>query len=373
MLGRLCKANRVKIANYRANTANRALRRTMATFPPFFGIEFPVVPETELGHLLHAVELLRTANLMARLRVGRRAPRLGWRLCTAHGQPLPIGQGVGKALLAEGLFDGPPDAQWVLSQHAGDAPALRQMLVRQGPLRHHLTMALDEGQRVLTQGNGAWLAAGTGRLNGHCVALPWYWATAFHRDHPDIGLAPGTSACVSGPWLSAALPQDTGELLLALVDLIWDHHLHQSLAAALRPDAARQRAAQEALLARHVPTTRESALARAIEHLEKHMDQPYALDALAAAAAVSPRTLLRHFQQSLGHSPLDHLHRLRCDRARLLLEITLESVPSIAGACGYDDPAAFRRIFTRYVGLTPTAYRQRHSLRAPRQRWRVAL
>jgi transcriptional regulator GlxA family with amidase domain len=36
----------------------------------------------------------------------------------------------------------------------------------------------------------------------------------------------------------------------------------------------------------------------------------------------------------VGHSPLDHLHRLRCARARVLLEITLESVPSVALACG---------------------------------------
>ena len=101
------------------------------------------------------------------------------------------------------------------------------------------------------------------------------------------------------------------------------------------------------------------------------MDRPYALDAVAQAAAVSPRTLLRHFRQVLGHSPLDHLHRLRCERARWLLETTLEGIPAIAQSCGYADPAAFRRIFTRVVGLSPSAYRQRHALRAPRQRWRV--
>ena len=38
------------------------------------------------------------------------------------------------------------------------------------------------------------------------------------------------------------------------------------------------------------------------------------------------------------------LHRLRCARARVLLEITLESVPSVALACGYEDASAFRRV-----------------------------
>ena len=53
--------------------------------------------------------------------------------------------------------------------------------------------------------------------------------------------------------------------------------------------------------------------------------------------------------------------------------MTLESVPSIAVACGYADPAAFRRIFVRYTGMAPGEYRKRHALRAPRRRWRVDL
>lgn len=362
-----------KIAKLQANTANVFFVPPMALAPPFLGIEFPVLPDTALGHALHVVELLRAANLMARLRLGRRAPRLGWRLCDGGGTPLPVAAGPCQAVLAEGAFVGPAGAVWVVSQHTADVPSLRQQVARHAALRRHLAVALDQGQRVLTQGNGAWWAAGSGRLGGRHVALPWYWAAAFHRDHPDIALAAGTGVCVDGPWLSAALPQDTGELVLALVAQLWPHDLHDALAAVLRPDAARQKAAQEALQAQHVPTTRDSALVRAIEHLEKHMDRPYALGTLAAAAAVSPRTLLRHFKEAFGHSPLDHLHRLRCDRARLLLEITLESVPSIALSCGYADPAAFRRVFVRHVGVTPAAYRQRHSLRAPRQRWRVAL
>lgn len=368
MLGVRWLTRKGKIAKRQAEIAKPSMPP-----PRLFGIDFPVLPTTAMGHVLHAIELLRAANLIARLRVGRTAPRLGWRLCDAHGRPLPLADGPCQPMLNEGMFEGPPQAQWVLSQHTADVPSLRQAVARHGPLRRHLAVALDQGQRVLTLGNGAWLAAASGRLGGHRVALPWYWAAAFHRDHPEMALAAGTGVCVDRAWYSAALPHDTGELLLALLHDIWQPDLQDALASVLRPDAARHKAALEALPTRHVPTTRDSALARAIEHLEKHVDRPYALDAVAQAAAVSPRTLLRHFQQALGHSPLDHLHRLRCERARLLLEITLEGIPAIAQSCGYADPAAFRRIFTRHVGLTPQVYRERHTLRAPRQRWRVSV
>ncbi|MBP6900025.1 MAG: helix-turn-helix domain-containing protein [Burkholderiaceae bacterium] len=341
--------------------------------PRPFGIDFPVVPTTAMGHVLQAMELMRAAGLVARLRLGRGAPRLGWRLCDAKGQALPVTAGPVQALLDEGRFDGPAQAQWVLSQHAPDVPTLRQAVQRQRALLQHMAVVLDQGQRVLTLGNGAWLAAGSGRLAQRRVALPWYWAAAFHRDHPDIQVADGTGVCVDGPWLSAALPCDIGELLLALLAQLWDRPLHDAMASVLRPDAARQKAALEALDTQHVPTTRDSALAKAIKYLEQHVEQPYSLDAVSRAASVSARTLLRHFQEALGHSPLDHLHRLRCDRARLLLEITLQSIPAIAQSCGYADPAAFRRVFSRHVGLTPQDYRDGHTLRAPRKRWRVAV
>ena len=215
--------------------ANKQAEIAITTMPPprLLGIDFPVLPTTAMGHVLHAIELLRAANLIARLRVGRTAPRLGWRLCDAQGQPMPVTQGPCQPMLSEGVFEGPPQAQWVLSQHTAEVPTLRQTVARHGSLRRHLAVAIDQGQRVLTLGNGAWWAAGSGRLSGHRVALPWYWAAAFHRDHPDVVIVAGTEVCVDGPWFSAALPQDTGELVLALVAQCWDHDLHAALASVL--------------------------------------------------------------------------------------------------------------------------------------------
>ncbi|VEB42565.1 L-rhamnose operon transcriptional activator rhaR [Chromobacterium violaceum] len=70
-------------------------------------------------------------------------------------------------------------------------------------------------------------------------------------------------------------------------------------------------------------------------------------------------------------TPLDYLHKLRVERAKLLLEVTTLDLAGIMEQCGYDDPSAFRRLFRRQTGLTPTAYRRAYALRASRQRWRA--
>ena len=348
---------------------------------PVFRVDIPLLPESAVGSALQFVDLLRGANILAGLRLGALAPRLAWRLLDAQGRPLPPLAGPLAAYTpaprpaateASAPWGGPPaHAVFIPPIHAADIPAIRAVAERHRALSRQLGIALDAGQRLITVGSGAWLAAQSGRLHGRRVSLPWFYIAGFERDFPDIGHSLGDDVSDDGPWLSGALPHSVNLLALRTVH----HALGPELAAACEtvmvPDHPRARAALQANAQQHIPATRDSTLARAIAFMEAHLDQPYSLPRLAAAAAVSPRTLLRHFQQELSQSPLDYLHSLRCARARVMLEVTLESVPSIAAACGYADPAAFRRIFLRYAGMAPADYRKRHALRAPRRRWRV--
>lgn len=335
-------------------------------------IDIPLLPESAAGSALQLIDLLRSANLLARLRLGQEAPAMHWRLLDADGRRLP--PGVGPWAAYHGA-DPAPRAQVVQravflpSMHAPDIPALRATVSRHPGLARAIGQAVDAGGLVASQGNGAWLAASSGRLQGRQCALPWFYVAGFRHDFPGIEPAVEGDFASSGPWLSAASLQSLPLLAVSLVRAGMGRELARVCAKAFLPDAARSRAVVTA--APRIPVTRNSTLARAVAWMEEHLAQPYRLDAVASAAAVSPRTLLRHFQQQLGQSPLDCLHALRCERAQVLLEITLESVPSIAAACGYADPTAFRRVFARYSGTTPADYRARHALRAPRARWRV--
>ena len=70
-------------------------------------------------------------------------------------------------------------------------------------------------------------------------------------------------------------------------------------------------------------------------------------------------------------TPLDYLHHLRMERAKMLLEVTLHGVTGIAEACGYSDTASFRRLFQRKTGMSLSEYRSRYTLRSRRSHWRV--
>ena len=80
---------------------------------------------------------------------------------------------------------------------------------------------------------------------------------------------------------------------------------------------------------------------------------------MAARTSLNPRTFARRFREATGYQPMDYVHALRVEEAKLLLEADTSSVEKIGHMVGYEDPSSFRRLFKRKAGLTPTTYRRK--------------
>jgi transcriptional regulator GlxA family with amidase domain len=96
----------------------------------------------------------------------------------------------------------------------------------------------------------------------------------------------------------------------------------------------------------------------------QHFKEEVSIDALAARVGMSPRNFARRFKHAAGERPLEYLHRLRIEAARHLLESKPKSVADVSAAVGYEDQAFFRRLFKRYTGAAPRAYRARFGVGA---------
>lgn len=83
---------------------------------------------------------------------------------------------------------------------------------------------------------------------------------------------------------------------------------------------------------------------------------------MARRSGLSFRALERRFRRATGHSPLDYVQRIRVEAAKRRLEASSAPVDEIGWEAGYADAAAFRRLFKRVVGLTPSAYRRKFRL-----------
>lgn len=99
------------------------------------------------------------------------------------------------------------------------------------------------------------------------------------------------------------------------------------------------------------------AVEKAFAHMQACFGQPISLTEVARASHVSPPHLSRLFKRETGRSVVEHLHRLRIHRARELLATSSHFLVEVALECGFESVEHFHRIFRRYTGTTPRAYR----------------
>jgi AraC family transcriptional regulator len=99
-------------------------------------------------------------------------------------------------------------------------------------------------------------------------------------------------------------------------------------------------------------------LAKAIDYMEAHLEEPLELATIAGAAGLSPSHFARQFRTAVGVAPHQYLMQLRTERAKRLLSETTQPVVDIAFACGFANQEHLTRLFKRFCGVTPAAYRK---------------
>lgn len=100
----------------------------------------------------------------------------------------------------------------------------------------------------------------------------------------------------------------------------------------------------------------------ALEHLQQHYRRAVTLESVASAAATSPSTLKRLFQEHLGMSVTEVLVQLRVGHACHLLVSTEYPIHRVAAESGFNNLGHFFRQFAAQRDCTPAEFRRRNGL-----------
>jgi AraC-like DNA-binding protein len=98
-------------------------------------------------------------------------------------------------------------------------------------------------------------------------------------------------------------------------------------------------------------------MAKVVEEIRRHFDQPLNLDRLARVANLSVSQIERDFQKLMRETPRKYQQKVRMQHALTML-LENYSLAEIAISCGFSDHSAFSRTFKDWLGLTPTDYRK---------------
>ncbi|HLL21367.1 MAG TPA: AraC family transcriptional regulator [Kofleriaceae bacterium] len=107
----------------------------------------------------------------------------------------------------------------------------------------------------------------------------------------------------------------------------------------------------------------EQRILRVQKLLEARLDDDVTPTELASAAHFSLHHFHRIFRAQLGETVMQHVRRLRLERAARRLQTSEERLLAVALEAGYESHEAFTRAFIDRFGIAPSQYRGRPSAR----------
>ncbi|ERI52477.1 transcriptional regulator [Pseudomonas sp. EGD-AK9] len=214
--------------------------------------------------------------------------------------------------------------------------------------------------------SGALILAAAGLLDGRRATTHWADVETLRQGYPEVE--------VLGDCLHTYDPHDLGgaahlftsagvtagiDLALALVEADLGRALALAVARRLvmflrRPGGQAQFSALLSPEPSRVPR-----LATLLEWIPTHLGDDLSLEALAAQARMTPRTLSRVFSQELGMGPGRYVERVRLEAARNLLQDAQASIATVARLTGFGHAENLRRSFHKHLAVSPQDYLQR--------------
>lgn len=303
--------------------------------------------DCQMGMVHGITDLFAIASVFSRNRGGPSirvshwvmAPDGGFARCHDTHADMPGQPGI---LVVPGRLTGPaeaaeaePYARWLLDRHA-------------------------QGTTLAASCGGTFLLAATGLLAGRPATTHWLFAERFRERFPDVRLEPDKMVIEDGDIITAGGLMAWTDLGMRLVDRLLGPSVMIETGKFLLVDPSGREQRHYSSFAPRL-THGDEAILKVQHWLQARAGRATSITDMAGHAGLEERTFLRRFKAATGMKPIEYVQHLRIGKARELLEFTRRPVDQIAWAVGYEDAAAFRRIFNRILGLSPGEYRNRFS------------
>lgn len=210
--------------------------------------------------------------------------------------------------------------------------------------------------------SGAFLLAEADLLDGRRVTTHWRHANSFRQKYPKTIIDTDRLLVDLGDIVTAGGVMAWTDLALHMIQRFGSRRMMMGVARMFVLDPPER---EQSYYASFIPDTNhpDRQIAEVQALLQDSLGAAHSISSLARNAGMSERSFLRRFKMATGLTPVTYLQCLRVEAARSRLELTRDSFERISWDVGYGDTAAFRRVFRRIVGLSPSDYRRRFGSR----------
>jgi transcriptional regulator GlxA family with amidase domain len=217
-----------------------------------------------------------------------------------------------------------------------------------------LSRAHARGAMLAASCASTFLLAETGLLDGRRATTTWWFAPLFRQRYPEVELLTEQMVVADWPIATGGAAMAQMDLMLAVVGRFAGPSLAKACANYLLLDGRRS---QAPFMAINYLASQDPKMAKAEKWVRDNIARDFAIEELANAVALAPRTFARRVSATCGVSPIQFVQRIRLETARLLLETTRLPVDEIARRVGYAEPSTLRRLIRRDTKHPPGHFR----------------
>jgi transcriptional regulator GlxA family with amidase domain len=240
-----------------------------------------------------------------------------------------------------------------------------QATVADAPLLAQIRRLGAEARRTASVCAGAFALAAAGLLDGKRAATHWELTDQLARSYPKIDVDCDSIFVRDGSVISSAGVTSGIDLALALVEEDLGAEAARLVAKHLVVFMQRPGGQSQFSVRLGAERTRHEELRRLLDSITADPAAQHTLASLAVRAGLSVRHLTRLFRDELGTTPAAFVEQIRLEAARHLLEGGTETLDVVARKSGLGSTETLRRVFSRTIGVTPSAYRARFRTTVP--------
>lgn len=222
----------------------------------------------------------------------------------------------------------------------------------------YLQNIITQVRRIGSVCVGAFVLAKAGLLKGKQVTTHWKYADILQKNYPDLNVNINPFFIKDQQIYTSGGVSSGMDLALALLEEDFGKPLASEVAKHLVLHLKRPGVQSQFGNALPDYEMLSSFTKQVRDWLKDKLEQSINIENIAEFMNMSVRNFSRVFLKESGMTPGKFLEKMRLDQARNMLEYTDMSIDLIAEKSGLGSVVSLRRLFLKYLSLSPAQYRK---------------
>lgn len=223
-----------------------------------------------------------------------------------------------------------------------------------------LVQQYQSGAEIASLCVGSFLLAATGLLNNKSCSTHWLFAADFRNLFPEVNLTHDKIITEQNGLYSSGGATSYWNLLLYLVEKHTSREMSIMASKFFLLEMGRN-SQSPFVMFQGQKNHEDDQIVKAQEYIEQYYHQKITVEDLASRFDIGRRTFERRFKKATNNTVVEYTQRVKIEAAKKLLETTRMTISEVMHNTGYADTKAFREVFKKITGLSPTDYKAKYN------------